>query len=156
MGVLDQAVTVAFCLAAATWVGGLAAVVVVVDSAHASLDPPQRVQFFHALGRRYFAVLGASLVVAVATGGWLVRGHSWNAALVGLVLSLTALVLSTIAGIAQARAMTRSRRRTLDSPDDPRLAGRVAADACRAVALRALIAVLTLTSVVLAVLVATG
>ena len=126
VGALDQAVAVAFFLAAATWVGGLVTAIVVVRSAHVSLPPPQRVQFFQALGRGYLAVLGTSFVVAVAAGGWLLRAHPRDAALAGLALSITALALSTVAGIAQARAMTRSRRRAIDSPDDPHLAKRVA------------------------------
>src|SRR5699024_7626094 len=125
MAFLDQAMTVAFVLAAATWVGGLVAVIVVVRSAHASLSPPQRVQFFQALGRRYLAVLGTSFVVAVATGGWLLRAHPRDSALAALALSITALALSTLAGIAQARATTRSRRRPHDSADDPQLTTRV-------------------------------
>src|SRR5699024_3155393 len=88
---LDQAVTVAFFLAAATWVGGLVAVIVVVRSAHATLSPRQRVQFFQALGRGYLAVLGTSLVVAVVTGAWLLRAQPQDAALAALVLTITAL-----------------------------------------------------------------
>jgi len=57
---LDQAVAVAFFLAAATWVGGLVAVIVVVCSAHVSLPPSERVRFFQALGRRHLAVQGAA------------------------------------------------------------------------------------------------
>lgn len=156
MAFLDQAVTVAFFLAAATWVGGLVAVIIVVRSAHASLSPPQRVQFFQTLGRGYLAVLGTSLVLAVATGAWLLRAQPPDAALAGLALSITALALSTVAGIVQARAMTRSRRRAIDSPNDAHLANRVATGARRAIILRAMIAALTLASIVLGVMVTTG
>ncbi|MPV35993.1 hypothetical protein [Georgenia subflava] len=156
MGALDQAVAVIFFLAAATWVGGLVAVIIVVRSAHVSLAPPQRVRFFRALGRRYLTVLGTSFVLAVATGGWVLRANPWDAAMAALVLSIAALALSTVAGIVQARAMTRLRRRATGSPDDPQLADRVATVARRAIILRAVLTVLTLASVVLAVMVTTG
>lgn len=86
----------------------------------------------------------------------MLRAHPRDGALAALALSITALALSTVAGIAQGRAMTRSRRRAIDSPDDPNLASRVANGARRAVILRAMIAVLTVVSVVLGVVVAVG
>lgn len=153
---LDQAVAVAFFLAAATWVGGLVTAIVVVRAATVSLTQPQRVEFFQALGRRYLTALGASFVVAVATGAWLLRAHPWDAAMAALTLSVAALTLSTVIGIVQARAMTRLRRRAVDSPLDPKFADRVVTSARRAIVLRAVISLLTVTSVVIGMVVATG
>ena len=52
--------------------------------------------------------------------------------------------------------MTRSRRRAMDSPNDPHLANRVATGARKAIIVRAMIGVLTLASIVLGMMVATG
>ncbi|NMR18960.1 hypothetical protein [Cellulomonas fimi] len=153
--VLDLATAVAFSVAAATWVGGLVAAAVVVRTARASLAPPDQVEFFRALGRRYLAVLGTAFVVVATTGAWLLRTHPWDAAMTALALTVGALASATVAGVVQARAMTRLRRGAVDSPDDPGLRDAVVDGARRAVVLRSAIAVLTLAAVVVGVAVAT-
>lgn len=150
---LDQAAAVAFSVAAATWIGGLVTVIVVVRAARVSLTPQDRVRFFRAMGRGYLTVLGTSFLVAVTTGGWLLRAQPWDAAMMALVLTIAALTLASGTGIAQARSMTRLRRRALNSPADPELADRVDAGARRTLLLRAAIAVLTLAGVILGVMV---
>jgi uncharacterized membrane protein len=136
-------------LATSIWVGGLVAIFVVARAASASLEPAQRVAFFRALGRRYGVVGSAALLVALATGAALLRGHPWDALLVTAAIVAGTLLVATGAGMAQARAMTRLRRRALSATADPMLEVRLRRGALLAGALRGTIALLTLALVVL-------
>ena len=136
-------------LAASIWVGGLVAIFVVARAAAASLEPAQRVAFFQALGRRYGVVGSAALLVALGTGAALLRGHAWNELLVAAAIVAGALLVAAGAGMAQARAMTRLRRRALSETVDPALQLRLRRGALLAGALRSMIALLTLVLVVL-------
>jgi uncharacterized membrane protein len=134
-------------LAASIWVGGLIAIFVVARAASATLAPPERIAFFRALGRTY-AILGTlALLVALAAGAILLDGHPWDGLLIAATIVAAALLLALATGMAQARTMTRLRRRALDAPE---LNDRVRRGATLAAALRATIAILTLTLVILA------
>jgi uncharacterized membrane protein len=138
-------------LAASVWVGGLVAIAVVARCAREQLEPAARVGFFRSLGRRYLRVGGTALVVAYAAGALLLRGGGWTDLDSAIVAAAAALVAVTLAGVVQARALTRLRAALLAG--DPRLdAGYVARRARRAGALRGLIAAATVTLVVLAAL----
>ncbi|MBS1676135.1 MAG: hypothetical protein JST08_02000 [Actinobacteria bacterium] len=134
-------------VAASIWVGGLVAIFVVARSASATLAPVERITFFRALGRSYGIVGSLALLVALAVGAILLRGHPWDGLLVTTAVVAGALVLALATGMAQARAMTRLRRRALAAPE---LDGRVRRGAALAGALRGMIGVLTLALVVLA------
>jgi hypothetical protein len=134
-------------VAASIWVGGLIAIAVVARAASATLAPPERIAFFRALGRAYAVVGCLALLVALAVGAILLAGHPWDGLLIATALIAGALVLALAAGMAQARAMTRLRRRALAAPE---LGDRVRRGAALAGALRGAIGVLTLTLVVLA------
>jgi uncharacterized membrane protein len=142
-------------LSASVWVGGFVAIAVVARIARSRLDPAARVSFFRALGRRYGIVSGSALVVMLVGGALLLTDHAWDATAACAVAVAAALVLATVAGVAQARGMTRLRRRALDEPDDRALAARVRRGAGRAAALRATIGALSLVLLALASVLAT-
>lgn len=138
-------------LADAIWVGGLVTLVVVSSAARKTLDEPSRVAFFRALGRRYGVVAGSALVVALATG-WLLAGSParWSGWLWAAVALSAALVVATIVGVVQARAITRLRQSALNGPagEAPGVALRRKVAAARL--LRSAIALLTLAVVAVA------
>ncbi|MGH2901979.1 MAG: hypothetical protein ACRDK7_00060 [Solirubrobacteraceae bacterium] len=131
-------------LGTCVWVGGLVAIMVVARVARHTLEPPVRVAFFRSLGRGYAVVGNAALVVAFACGAALLRGHRWDATALAAVVLAGVLVLATVAGMAQARGMTRLRRRAIREPADAVLAAQVHRGAVRATAIRATIGALSL------------
>lgn len=139
---------------ACVWIGGLIAIVVVARVASATLDPGARVAFFRGLGRAYGIVGTAALALAYGTGIALVVGRPWSWQLTATAVVATALVAATAIGIAQARRMSRWRRRLLEQPGETQLAARVRVGAGRAAALRTAIAVLSLALLGLGVLLA--
>jgi len=136
-------------LAASIWVGGLVAIFVVARAASGTLEPAQRVEFFRALGRSYGIVGSVALLVALASGAVLLDGHPWDGLMVAAVVVAGALLLATVAGMAQARAMTRLRRQAVAQVGGEPLDPRVRKGAIVAAILRACIGVLTLALVVL-------
>jgi hypothetical protein len=134
-------------LASAIWIGGLVAIFVVARVASATLGETERISFFRALGRTYGIVGGVSLLVALAGCAILLDGHAWDGLLIATAIVAGALVVATVAGVAQARAMTRLRRRALSGPT--LLGEQVHRGAIVAAALRGAIAMLTLILVVL-------
>ncbi|MFP5346277.1 MAG: hypothetical protein ACLGIA_04535 [Actinomycetes bacterium] len=141
-------------LTASVWVGGLVTLLVVARVATATLDPPQRVDFFRLLGRAYGPVASACLLVAFATGDLLLAGRPWGGLLTVTVVLGVALVLATAFGVAQARRMTWRRAAALAQRDDEAGVEDVRRGARRADVLRSVIALLTLALVVCAALLA--
>ena len=133
-------------LAAAVWVGSLAALAVVTRVARETLDPATRVAFFRALGRRYGIVGGLALAIAIGTGGALLAGEPWTAELSVLAGLTVALVLATALGVIQARRVNRLRERHHGQAATEPVA--IRASARRAGLLRAMIALLTVAIVV--------
>lgn len=140
-------------LATTVWVGGLVTIAVVARVASRTLDPAARVRFFRGLGRTYGVVGTVALAVAYATGARLVYGRPWDAQLTATAVVATALFVTTAAGIASARRMSRMRRRLLERPDDAEMVAAVRRGATRAGLLRALIALFSLALLALGVLV---
>jgi uncharacterized membrane protein len=136
-------------LAASIWVGGLVAILVVARVAGKTLDPPQRVAFFRALGRCYGVLGSVALLVGLGTGAVLLRGHRWDGLMTVTAVVAAALLVATAVGMAQARAMTRLRRRALTGAGGRALEAELQRGAALAGALRGAIAVLTLALVVL-------
>jgi uncharacterized membrane protein len=136
-------------LSASVWVGGLVAIFVVARVAAATLDPPTRVAFFRSLGRSYGIVGSVALLVALATGALLLHGHPWDGLLVATAIAAGALLVTTVVGMAQARAMTRLRRQALTGAGGVALDPRIRRGAALAAALRGAIALLTMVLVVL-------
>lgn len=136
-------------LAASIWVGGLVAIFIVARAASRTLEPAQRVEFFRVLGRSYGVVGTLALLVALATGAILLDEHPWDGLMIAAVVVAGALLVATAAGMAQARAMTRLRRRAVAQVGGEPLDPRVRRGAIVAAILRACIGVLTLALVVL-------
>jgi uncharacterized membrane protein len=136
-------------LATSIWVGGMVAIFVVARAASRTLEPAQRVEFFRTLGRSYGILGSGALLVALATGAVLVDGHPWDAPKVAAAVVGGALLVATAAGMAQARAMTRLRGQAVTRLGGESLDSRVRHGAILAATLRASIAILTLTLVVL-------
>jgi hypothetical protein len=141
-------------LAACVWVGGFVAIAVAARVARRELAPGAQVAFFRGLGRSYGVVGGVALAVALGCGAALLAGHGWDGTALAAVVVAVALVAVTVAGVTQARGMTRLRRRALDA-GEAALAARVRAGAARANALRAAIGALSLVLLALAAVLAT-
>jgi uncharacterized membrane protein len=137
-------------IASAIWVGGLVAIFVVARAASRTLEPAQRVAFFRALGRSYGALGTVALLVALASGAILLDDHPWDGLMIATAVLAGTLLLVAVAGMAQARAMTRLRRWALEGTADAEAVTRVRRGAVLATALRGGIAILTLALVVLA------
>ena len=138
-----------FVVATSIWVGGYVAIGVVARAATTTLDGPGRVAFFRSLGRSYLWVGTPALLVALATGAALLRGHRWDALVAATIATAVLLLVGLAVGVVQARAMTRLRSRSVRQPSDAGLAEQVRTGAHRATALRAVIGLLTIAMVVL-------
>lgn len=133
--------------AASIWTGGLVAIFVVARTAAKTLQTGQRVEFFRVLGRSYGVVGTGALLVGLAAGALLLRGHPWSATQIAAAAVAGALLAATAGGMLQARAMTRLRRRALHQ--DPALGPMLRRGARLAAALRGSIGLLTIVLMVL-------
>lgn len=141
-------------LAAAVWVGGFVALVVVARVASATLGAAERVAFFRRLGRVYGVVGNTALAVGLATGIAVLYDHSWDGTLIATAIVAVGVVGATAVGIVQARRMTRLRQSALQRADDTALARRIASGARSAGMLRGLIGLLSIALLVLGVVLA--
>ncbi|MEP6953817.1 MAG: hypothetical protein ABI950_07135 [Solirubrobacteraceae bacterium] len=132
------------------WVGGFVALVVVARVSRDQLEPAVRVRLFRAIGRCYGFVAGSSLAIALVCGVILLADHGWDSVATGALGLALVLVLSTAAGVRQARGMTRLRERAIEEPDAQQLLKQLARGARRAAILRATIGALSLALVALA------
>lgn len=151
----EALVLAVFVLTTSIWVGGYVAIVVVARTAAATLDPGARVAFFRSLGRSFLLVGLPALLVALVAGGVLARDLDWDGLLVTTAATAVVLLFSFAFAVAQARRMTRLRRRQLESPDDPRLREQVDRGARAAGGLRAMLGLLSVALVVLGAFLAT-
>jgi len=130
-------------LATSIWIGGFVAIAIVARVVRHELDTPARIAFFRRLGRCYLFAGGGSLAVALGSGSILLARGDWTPArTVAVVLGL-ALALATVAGVIQARALTRMRQRNLLSSRNAAAAEAERSAAARAALLRASIGALT-------------
>jgi uncharacterized membrane protein len=141
-------------LAACVWVGGFVAIAVVARVARQELDATVRVAFFRSLGRSYGKVGGSALAAGVLSGAALLGQRGWDQAAGAAAILALALIIATVAGIAQARRMTRLRHRAVIEPRDPRLLALIDRGARHAFILRASIGTLTLALLALGVVLA--
>ncbi len=137
-------------LASSIWVGSLVCLAVVARATTNALPQASRVQLFRNVGQLYGRLGTACLVVAIGIGFALAGSPgNWGAQLAtALALSLLLLAI-TVAGMMQARRMTKLRTQALEHADDDSWAQRVQRGATQAAALRGLIGLLTLAVVVL-------
>jgi hypothetical protein len=136
---------------ACVWVGSMVSLAVVANAARKVLDGSSQVRFFRAVGQRYAVVGTASLLVAIGAGLWLAwPPRTWSETFDAAVGLACLLVVATAAGMAQARAMTRMRRRSIAAPDDIAAAAAVRRGRRLAAMLRGLMGAVTSAIVVLA------
>lgn len=139
-------------LAAMVWTGGMVAVAVATVAARQTLEPEQQVRFFRALGRRYGVVSGVALAL-FALSGLLLAGEpsGWSGTEIAVAaLTLMAAAL-TVAGVINAREVQRLRAEQLEQGEDV-VGGEPGLRRARRTAnvLRALIALVTLSAVIVA------
>jgi uncharacterized membrane protein len=138
-------------LAAMIWTGGMCAIAVTTAAARATLSPAEQIRFFRAVGRRY-SVLSGGALATFAISGLSLAGTpgQWTAAQ-ATVAGLTALTAAlTVLGVINARAVQRLRAEALADPADVRLDSRLHAARRSATVLRAAIAIVTLSAVLIA------
>lgn len=151
-------------LAAAVWVGGFIAIVVVARTSSIALEPAQRVSLFRALGRAYLKVGVTALILAYVTGAALLWPRDWDGVQIATVAVAIALLIVLGVAVRQARQMTRLRSRALKTtlpaetaapePERPGEAGAALAEQIRrrgqsVTALRGAIGVLSIALIVL-------
>ena len=151
----EAMVLAVFIVATSIWVGGYSAIVVVARTASATLDPAVRVVFFRSLGRTYFWVGLPALIIALVTGGVLARDLLWDGLLIATATIAVVLLVSFAVAVAQARRMTRLRRRLLASPHETPLREQVRRGARVAAGLRGLLGLLSVALVILGAFLAT-
>ena len=154
VAVAETTLRIILVLATSVWVGGLVTLAVVARVASRMLGAADRVAFFRGLGRSYGGVGGLALVTALVAGAVLVADRPWSGLLASTAAVAGTLVIVTVAGIAQARRMTRLRQRAVSEPSTPRVRFEIRRGSVAAAVLRGLIAGLSVGLVVLAILVA--
>lgn len=137
-------------IAASIWVGGMVCIAVVAKVARDVLDGPSQMVFFRSMGRRYSVVGTMSLFVAIAAG----LALSWSSLSSSRTIDATValagvLVVATILGMRQARAMTSLRRILIANQSDGSMANSLRCGRRLANALRGLMALITLAIVIL-------
>src|SRR5699024_3017666 len=130
--------------AAAVWIGGFVSLIIVARVTSRILASSDRVAFFRTLGRFYGIVAGSALVLGLVTGAILLFAQQWTMLSTVIVVVASGIVVTTLLGVAQARGMTRLRRRALAAQDDPQLVQRIRRGARSARVLRALLGMLSL------------
>jgi len=138
-------------IAASIWVGGMVCLAIVAKAARGVLEESSQVAFFRAVGRRYGMVGTASLLIAIAAGlalSW--PPSSWSRTIDAAAVLAGVLVVATIAGMMQARAMTALRRKLIANPSDSSTAVALRRGRLLANGIRGLMALMTLAIVILA------
>jgi len=132
-------------LGAGIWIGSLVCLTIVTRVASQVLDPTDSVTLFRGIGRLYGVVGTGALLVAIASGVVIAgRPSNWGAASTAAIVLSGVLVVLTLAGMAQARRMTRTRRRALETPDVPHASDAVRRGATVARWLRSAMGAMTL------------
>jgi uncharacterized membrane protein len=138
-------------LATSIWVGGMVCIAIVAKSARDALDESSQVALFRSVGRRYGIVGTASLLIAIAAGlalAW--PPPLWSRIICAAVILAGILVVATVIGMMQARAMTALRRKVIANPEDNSAADALQRGRLLANGIRGLMALLTLAIVLLA------
>ena len=121
----ETSFTAVLLLAMAVWIGGLVAIFVVARVSRATLGPAQRVAFFRGLGRAYGLAGGVALTAALGSGAILASAYRWDGQPIASAVLAAGLMAVTVAGVAQARRMTRLRQDALRGPGSAELAAKV-------------------------------
>ena len=149
-GVVEQVLGALLVFSAAIWIGGFIAIMVVNASANAVLSSADRTALFRNLGRRYLTVAMAAALVIAASGGLLLAGTPFDAITISILVLVGVLVAATIAGVVQARRMTRLRHKAGEANDPAGFAAALKHGSVSARILRTLIGLSSLALFVLA------
>ena len=149
-GSVEKGLGALLVFAAAIWIGGFIAIMVVNASANAVLSGADRTELFRNLGRRYLTVAMVAALVIATSGGLLLATAPFDAITISILVLVGVLVAGTIAGVTQARRMTRLRHKAGEANDPDRFAGPLKHGSATARILRTLIGLSSLALFVLA------
>ena|SRR5664280_457321 len=125
-------------------------IAVVAKVARDVLDGPSQMVFFRFMGHRYSVVCTTSLLVAIAAGLALSWSSPSSSRTIDATVALAGvLVVTTILGMRQARAMTSLRRILIANRSDGSMANSLRCGPRMGNALRGLMALVTLAIVIL-------
>jgi len=152
---LQAALVSVLVIATSIWVGGYVTIVMVARATTKTLPPAQRVAFFRAFGRLHGVVSVPALILGLGAGSWLLADRDYDRLLAAATAVAAALLVTLIAGVVQARRLTRLRQRAVtDASGELDLS--IGRSARRAVWLRAGIGALSVALVVLGSVAATS
>jgi putative copper export protein len=154
-------------IGAAVWAGGMVMLALAVGAARRTVEGPQRVALFRALGRRFLVAGGAAMVVLIATGTDMAadRLDAWGdltdtgygeRLLAKLVVVALVIGLTLFHSVVQGPALSRLRAQALERPDDEELQRLIRRRAARAGMVSELNLLATLAVLVLAARLVTG
>ena len=154
-------------IGAAVWAGGMVMLALAVGAARRTVEEPERIALFRALGRRFALAGSAAMAVLIATGTDMAsdRLGSWSdltdtgygeRLLVKLGVVALVIVLTLVHTLVQGPALTRLRARAAEHPDDEDLRRLIRRKAARAGVVSALNLIATIAVLVLAARLVTG
>jgi putative copper export protein len=119
-------------IGAAVWAGGMVMLALAVGAARRTVEEPQRIALFRALGRRFLLAGGVAMVVLIATGadmagdrldGWgdLADTDYGKRLLAKLIVVAVVIGLTLFLSLVQGPALSRLRAQALERPDDEEL-----------------------------------
>ncbi|WP_111720157.1 hypothetical protein [Homoserinimonas sp. OAct 916] len=137
-------------LGASVWIGGLVTITVVNASTHAVLTAADRTALFRNLGPRYLTMAMVAALIVAISGGLLLAARPFDDITIDILVLVAALVAATIAGVAQARRMTRLRCAAHEAADPGQFADRLKRGSFTARLLRTAIGLISLALFVMA------
>jgi putative copper export protein len=154
-------------IGAAVWAGGMVMLALAVGAARRTVEAPQRIKLFRALGRRFLIAGGAAMAVLIASGtdmaadrlgAWsdLVDTDYGERLLVKLVVVAIVIGLTLFHSLVQGPVLSRLRAEALERPEDEELRRLIRRKAAWAGIVSSLNLVATLAVLVLAARLVTG
>jgi putative copper export protein len=154
-------------IGAAVWAGGMVMLALAVGAARRTVEEPQRIKLFRALGRRFLMAGGVAMLVLIATGtdmatdrlgAWsdLVDTDYGKRLLVKLIVVAMVIGLTAFHSLVQGPVLSRLRALALERPEDEELRRLIRRKAARAGVVSTLNLIATLAVLVLAARLVTG
>jgi putative copper export protein len=154
-------------IGAAVWAGGMVMLALAVGAGRRTVEEPQRIALFRALGRRFLVVGGIAMLVLIATGtdmaadrldAWEDLGNTEYGERLVAKLNVVAVVigLTLFHSLVQGPALSRLRAQALERPEDEELRRLIRRKAARAGMISALNLLGTIAVLVLAARLVTG
>jgi putative copper export protein len=154
-------------IGAAVWAGGMVMLALAVGAARRTVEEPQRIELFRALGRRFLVAGGIAMLVLIATGadiaadrldGWgdLTDTDYGERLLAKLIVVAVVIGLTLFHSLVQGPVLSRLRAQALERPEDEELRRLIRRKAARAGMVSALNLLATIAVLVLAARLVTG